>query len=107
MLAFACFENAAAIHGNVTHFRLTPGSTLIEVIVRGERFFNNAYHKADFANLSRFFGARYMYYDAKEAVVPSLLLEQRLELEINLERAIVETSYFTDVVQCALEESTN
>ena len=48
-----------------------------------------------------------MYYDAKEAVVPSLLLEQRLELEINLERAIVETSYFTDVVQCALEESTN
>lgn len=56
--------------GLLTHSTwLKPGSTLIEVICRGSELYEDRYHKSDFANLSRFFGAKYVYYDAGAAVV--------------------------------------
>ena len=48
---------------------LKPGSTLFEVICRGSQLYEDRYHKSDFANMSRFYGAKYVYYDAEAAVV--------------------------------------
>ena len=58
-------------HGaGLTHATwLKHGSTLVEVICRGSELYDDRYHKSDFANLSRFFGSNYVYYDAAAAVV--------------------------------------
>ncbi len=42
---------------------MRPGSAVIEILLRQGFPSTTDYHQADYANLARFFGLRYYYYD--------------------------------------------
>jgi hypothetical protein len=48
---------------------LEPGSIVIEILMRGGGF-NPYYYKAEYANMARFFGIKYYYFDSKSVSPP-------------------------------------
>ncbi|GMH92821.1 hypothetical protein TrVE_jg10816 [Triparma verrucosa] len=93
---------------------LKPGTTLLEVISRGSELYKEIYLKSDFANLSRFFGARYLYYDAESSVITDKRLkivqnakgtkyEGGGNIEIRITKALVDATKFADAIECELK----
>ncbi|KAL9187890.1 hypothetical protein ACHAXT_006268 [Thalassiosira profunda] len=73
---------------------MRPGTAVVEVLFRqGSEFVGSDYHKADFANLARFYGKKYVYYDSVS------LLPKGTE-GLLAERMVVHADELAQVVYC-------
>ena len=57
---------------------MKPGGAIVEVLMRQGFVEFGDYHKADYANLARFFGLKYVYYDPLELLPKEDLISSKL-----------------------------
>lgn len=90
-----------AAHGaGISHAAwMRPGTAVVEVLMR-QGFAGSDYHKADFANLVRFFGKNYFYYDA-------VSLGPQDATEISAHTVVVDAEEFAQAVLCLYEKFRN
>eukprot|EP00970_Alexandrium_tamarense_P014631 scaffold4215_cov202-Alexandrium_tamarense.AAC.4 len=71
---------------------MKPGGAIVEVLMRQGFVEFGDYHKADYANLARFFGLKYVYYDPLELLPKEDLISSKL--------IVVDTDELARVVFC-------
>lgn len=78
---------------------MRPGAAVVEVLMR-QGFAGSDYHKADFANLARFYGKKYVYYDAV-SLMPSNARG------IGANNIVVDADELAQVILCLFEKFQN